>query len=207
MNYAQIAALLDKYWEGETSIAEEQQLKQYFQAGNIDPRLQAFAALFKAIAIEKALAFQGNVPMQVRSRNLTWRNWTAAASVALILTAGGWWILHKPVENQNLVVVPTPTETPVTRINTLPDTNTMKPVPGLKRKPGIHKRLKAALAHQETPLTPKERAEAEKAYAEVKAALALVSSKLNKGRTEAAKNLNHLESLDKVFKKKKETTG
>lgn len=207
MNYAHIAALLDKYWEGETSIAEEQQLKQYFQAGNIDPRLHAFAPLFKAIAIEKAIAFQGNVPMQVRSRNLAWRNWTAAASVALILTAGGWWILHKPVENQNLVVVPTPTETPVTRINTLPDTNTMKPVPGLKRKPGIHKRLKAALAHQETPLTPQERAEAEKAYAEVKAALALVSSKLNKGRTEAAKNLNHLESLDKVFKKKKETTG
>jgi nitroimidazol reductase NimA-like FMN-containing flavoprotein (pyridoxamine 5'-phosphate oxidase superfamily) len=59
------------------------------------------------------------------------------------------------------------------------------------------------MANRETPLTPQERAEAEKAYAEVKAALALVSSKLNKGRTEAAKNLNHLESLDKVFKKKK----
>jgi len=207
MNYAQIAALLDKYWEGETSIAEEQQLKQYFQAGNIDPRLQAFVPLFKAIAVEKALAFQGNVPMQVRSRNLAWRNWTAAASVALIITAGGWWILHKPVEIQNLVVVPTPIETPVTRINTLPDTNTIKSVPGLKRKPGIHKRFKAVMANRETPLTPQERAEAEKAYAEVKAALALVSSKLNKGRTEAAKNLNHLESLDKVFKKKKETTG
>ena len=37
---------------------------------------------------------------------------------------------------------------------------------------------------------------------EIKAALALVSSKIRKGRQEAAKGAIHLESVDRIFKKK-----
>jgi len=43
--------------------------------------------------------------------------------------------------------------------------------------------------------------------AEIKAALALVSSKLKKGRQEAAKGASHLDNVDKIFKKKKDSEG
>jgi hypothetical protein len=56
----------------------------------------------------------------------------------------------------------------------------------------IHKKDKA----------PELNAEEEAAMAEIKAALALVSSKIRKGRQEAAKGAVHLESVDRIFKKK-----
>ncbi len=43
--------------------------------------------------------------------------------------------------------------------------------------------------------------------AEIKAALALVSSKIGKGRREAAKGAIYLENVDKIFKKKPDTEG
>ena len=45
-------------------------------------------------------------------------------------------------------------------------------------------------------------AETAMAMAEIKAALALVSSKLDKGRSEAIKGASHLEAMDKVPKRK-----
>ncbi|HMX41506.1 MAG TPA: hypothetical protein PKD78_14315, partial [Saprospiraceae bacterium] len=50
-------------------------------------------------------------------------------------------------------------------------------------------------------------AETRKALEEVRAALALVSAKLNKGRRAATKNLQQVETLDKFFKHKKESEG
>jgi hypothetical protein len=206
MNHAQIAALLDKYWEGETSLQEEQQLKQYFRTGPIDPSLQALAPLFQTLETEKHLMLNTSVQMKAKVRVLPWRTWAAAASVALVLTAGAWWLMHKPVDNQTFVVTPPPTS--AQPLYPTPNTPQTDPVPSPQHKPGkILKRFKSLFAHQENRLTKKERIEADKAMQEVKAALALVSSKLNRGRSEASKNLNHLETIDKIFKKKKETTG
>jgi hypothetical protein len=206
MNYAQIAALLDKYWEGETSLQEEQQLKQYFRTGPIDPRLQPLAPMFQTLDAEKQVMLPTSIQMQAKVRVLPWRTWAAAASVALVLTAGGWWFMHKPIENQTFAVTPPPTS--VQPLYPTPTTPQTDPIPSPQHKPGkILKRFKGLFAHQENRLTKKERAEADKAMHEVKAALALVSSKLNRGRSEASKNLNHLETIDKIFKKKKETTG
>ena len=39
------------------------------------------------------------------------------------------------------------------------------------------------------------------AMEEIKAALALISSKIGKGRREAAKGAEHLDAVDKIFKK------
>lgn len=50
----------------------------------------------------------------------------------------------------------------------------------------------------ETDLDPETR----QAYEEVRAALALVSSKISKGKKAAARQINHVETLDKFIKKK-----
>lgn len=41
-----IEILLDKYFEAETSIAEEQQLKTYFTSGEVAPHLQQYIPVF-----------------------------------------------------------------------------------------------------------------------------------------------------------------
>jgi hypothetical protein len=46
MEQAEIRALLDKYWQAETSLEEERQLAEYFRRPEIDPGLEPFRSLF-----------------------------------------------------------------------------------------------------------------------------------------------------------------
>ena len=46
MEKATVIALLEKYWQAETTIEEEQALAAYFQGNEVDPELEAFAGLF-----------------------------------------------------------------------------------------------------------------------------------------------------------------
>lgn len=49
MNFSEIEALLNKYFEGTTSLEEEQELKAYFnqETAHIDPEFQPYQDLFK----------------------------------------------------------------------------------------------------------------------------------------------------------------
>jgi hypothetical protein len=46
MEKATVIALLEKYWQAETTIAEEQALAAYFQGPDVDPELQGYGDLF-----------------------------------------------------------------------------------------------------------------------------------------------------------------
>lgn len=46
MDSKKIAELLDRYWNCETSLEEEQQLREYFKSGNYPENLKETAALF-----------------------------------------------------------------------------------------------------------------------------------------------------------------
>jgi hypothetical protein len=46
MNYEQIEHLLNKYFEGETSLAEERQLHDFFSGDAVPPHLKVYAPLF-----------------------------------------------------------------------------------------------------------------------------------------------------------------
>jgi len=47
MDYKNINHLLEKYWEGETSLQEEETLQQYFNHNNVAPELKQFKSLFQ----------------------------------------------------------------------------------------------------------------------------------------------------------------
>jgi hypothetical protein len=55
MEQAEIRALLDKYWQAETSLEEERQLADYFRRPEIDPGLEPFRSLFEWRAEEAEL--------------------------------------------------------------------------------------------------------------------------------------------------------
>ncbi|MFN4256692.1 MAG: hypothetical protein ACK4Q5_16950 [Saprospiraceae bacterium] len=157
MNYEQITALLERYWEGETSLEEERALKAYFAQPNVDARLQKFAPLFGAIRAEQSVQMidsQKVVPMRASLGGRIFR-YSAAASIALLLAAGTWWYAHPP-------------------------------------------QPKVDVATQEDTFD-----DPEQAAAEIKAALALVSSKMRKGKKEAAKGLQKMEAVDKFIIKPK----
>lgn len=209
MNYTHINKLLDKYWDGETTLEEERLLKAYFASEAVDPRLLQFAPLFKAIKADQAVVYEKKtIVKDLGFRRFQAHQWAAAASVALLLAAGVWWSTkHNTITTDAPVAIvneaPPTTNTPIEIIIPTVQPQAITEAPKIKSKRSST--AKAQLASSR--ITISERNAAKKAYAELKAALALVSSKLSRGRKEAAKSLNQLDSIDKIFKKKKESDG
>jgi hypothetical protein len=84
--------LLDRYFAGETSLAEEQQLRTYFQSGDIDPAHRAFAPLFDYWAKAGTVTAPPARPFVTRPRlrSLRWML-SAAAAVLLLVLANAWY--------------------------------------------------------------------------------------------------------------------
>lgn len=189
MKYDEIKALLDRYWEGETSIEEERSIKTYFNAGPIDERLLPVAPLFKAINEEQT------VQMKARARQFALRprmyQYAAAAAVALLLAAG-WWI-SRPEVPQDPMVKALPVPGVPQEIKTVSPVQPEKPAFAEVKTHKIP--LFRKKSRNTTPVVDKETA---KAMAEIKAALALVSSKIEKGKRQAVKGAELLDAVEKV---------
>ncbi len=195
----QIQALLEKFWEGETTLEEERQLKGYFSSERVDASLKQYAPMFQAIRDEQAVQLNKPKVTPLRPQQYDWKGWAVAASIALLLAAGAWWLFSTPVESTIVAdkqPVEQPKESPEKSIKPeqpfVAQTETTK-----SRQVFRHKKNRIK---QEKP--PSINAEEEAAMEEIKAALALVSSKIRKGRQEAAKGAEHLEAIDKIFKRK-----
>lgn len=98
MDYNTIKALLDKYFAGESSLAEEAQLRSYFQRGEVHQDFQSYQALFGFFAQEKKQATSPDFekrfapkPPARKSKLRVLRIWSAAAAVLLLLTATWLW--------------------------------------------------------------------------------------------------------------------
>lgn len=156
-----IQQLLDKYWEGETSLQEEQTLREYFNQDTVAKEFKSFQPLFQyyETAAKEAISttdFEtkltseiGKIP-KIRTIGSSYRKtlyrWSAAAAIAL-LVATFWWT--QPIMTDG------------------------------------------------TQLTASEKVEARKAYEKTKAALLLVSSKLNHGAKVAVMNLDKVQHSSK----------
>lgn len=104
--------LLEKYWEGETSLQEERALKSYFELGPVHPDHKAYAPLFQMFKKEQAETLEADlgamIKMEVhnsvntgpaaffKTRNLYPRLRMIAAGLALLLTVG--FIVNKFVK-------------------------------------------------------------------------------------------------------------
>lgn len=198
-NFSEIQALLDRYWEAETSLDEERMLKEYFNSGQIDDRLRAFLPLFQSLKVEQQVEFKKARVVDMQPRRYAWHAWTAAASLALLLTAGLWWWTGQRDTAPAKVVQQTPSSGQIQAPPTahFPQKVIAQATPATR---SIRKQHRPA---KKTNIDP----ETEKAMEEIKAALALVSSKIGKGKQEAAKGSIYLENVDKLFKKKPGAEG
>lgn len=84
--------LLDRYFAGESSLADEARLRAYFAGDDVDPRHQSLQPLFAYwAAAAEVTAPPAKTPVRkpARTRSLRWVL-SAAAAVLLLLVANAW---------------------------------------------------------------------------------------------------------------------
>ncbi len=214
-NKPDIPDLLSRYWEGETTLEEERLLKAFFSTDPIPEQYRQEAELFRALRSEQSVQMPAGREMRIAPRpayRLSWR--AAAASVALLLGAGIWWMNRQPlapdtpvalVAPENKTAQPTATTSAVTAPEMEKEKTAQTPPPSV---PKVSGRRPPSTVHR-PPSTVNEDTyeDPEQALEEIKAALALVSNKINKGKKEIGKGLQEVEAVDILFKKKKEISG
>ena len=79
-----IENLLEKYFEAETSIAEEKELKEYFASSDVAPPLEQYKPIFGYVVQAKQEQFTATIPLKTKKRkSVVWLS--VAASIAVLL--------------------------------------------------------------------------------------------------------------------------
>jgi hypothetical protein len=81
-----VEQLLENYFEGTTTIAEEKQLKAYFSSNDVAPHLVKYQALFVYFETQKEIHFEQKLPLQPRKQRTV--KWIGIAASFVVLF--GW---------------------------------------------------------------------------------------------------------------------
>lgn len=100
MELAQIEQLLHKYLEGNTSIAEERELKGYFSSNNVALHLQPYQSMFGYFKKQEEIQFTKTLPLQPRKRNVV--KWTGVAASFVVLFGTALFYINSNGTNENL---------------------------------------------------------------------------------------------------------
>jgi hypothetical protein len=92
MDTVTIKALLEKYWQAETTVEEERLLAAYFKGPDLDPDLQPYADLFAYFEEESRVSPGPDLEARILQaitpvRHFRWGMMAAAATV-LVIVAG-----------------------------------------------------------------------------------------------------------------------
>jgi hypothetical protein len=99
MEFSKIEILLEKYFEGETSIAEEIELKNYFSSPNVAPHLVQYQPLFGYFSIAKEQKYTQQIPLLSIKHKVAWLS--IAASVVIMLGIGSYLYFNANVAMEN----------------------------------------------------------------------------------------------------------
>ncbi len=88
-----IEQLLEKYFEAETSMAEEKELKDYFASPNVAQHLEQYQPIFGYAVQAKQEQFNAVIPLKTSKRkSVVWVS--VAASAAILLGVGLFTYTH-----------------------------------------------------------------------------------------------------------------
>ena len=100
-----IQELLDRYFDGTTTLEEEAALKAYFQGELVAPEHKVYASWFSMIAEEQQVSvpndFKVVLPPADKKRKpvLRMAYWAWSAAAMLVLCLGLWWLWPKMTES------------------------------------------------------------------------------------------------------------
>jgi hypothetical protein len=86
MELNKIEILLEKYFQGETSIAEENELRNYFSSPDVAQHLEQYKPMFGYFSLPKEQMLKQEIPQQAKKRYVVWLS--IAASVVVLLGIG-----------------------------------------------------------------------------------------------------------------------
>ena len=78
-----IEKLIEKYDNGETSLKEEQRLKEYFAQDNVAPHLESYRVMFQYFKTTKQELYTKDVPLKPRKNSVY--QWISVAAVAVLM--------------------------------------------------------------------------------------------------------------------------
>lgn len=108
MDYKTIKEILDRYWEGETSLKEEQLLKTYFNSNKVAKELESFRPLFVYYKEQKSKTTTQSFE-ELKNKPIVYRlipTWlTVAATVLVLLTAGLFYHLNQNASTPSVLAV------------------------------------------------------------------------------------------------------
>ncbi|MCC9061499.1 hypothetical protein [Flavobacterium piscisymbiosum] len=93
MEFNKIENILEKYFQGETSIAEENQLKEYFSSSNVAQHLEQYKPMFGYFSQVKEQKSTQDIPLKTKKRNVAWLS--IAASVVVLLGVGTYFYVSE----------------------------------------------------------------------------------------------------------------
>ena len=82
-----IEILLEKYDNGETTLKEEQKLKEYFSQDEVAPHLKAYKPLFMYFAKTQQEQFTKEMPLQQPKKTVGLYRWLSVAAVLVLMVA------------------------------------------------------------------------------------------------------------------------
>jgi hypothetical protein len=93
MEFNKIEDLLEKYFQGETSIVEEKELKDYFSSPNVAQHLKQYKPIFGYFSQVKEQKSTQDIPLKTKKRNVAWLS--IAASVVVLLGVGTYFYVSE----------------------------------------------------------------------------------------------------------------
>jgi hypothetical protein len=96
MNSEQIKILIEKYFEGETSLEEEAELSAYFNSDRVGEELKTYQPLFAFFKIEKQIVLPEKV-QKAKVVSFDFRKVLKISRIAaiLVLAVGSFWWFNK----------------------------------------------------------------------------------------------------------------
>lgn len=102
MELDRIKIQIEKYFRSETSIAEENELRDYFSSSDVAPSLEQYRPIFGYFDLEKEPKFDQEILLKSRNRNWLWLSVMASVVVLLGIGAFGYFNYYNPEQDQNL---------------------------------------------------------------------------------------------------------
>ena len=100
MELQRIEILLDKYFDAETSTAEERELKQYFSSADVAPHLEQYRPMFGYFAEAGTQQFDKAIPLKPAKRKLSVAWISVAASVVLMFGMFTYMNMEQPSQEE-----------------------------------------------------------------------------------------------------------
>ncbi|MBO0589812.1 hypothetical protein I2486_00175 [Cellulophaga sp. E16_2] len=100
MELDNINNILEKYFDAETTIAEEKALKEYFVNGAVKPEHEKYVPIFAHLTKAKEEKFTKQIPLKKKKTNTKWFSAAAVAMLLFGLYLGNNYLQQKRIEKE-----------------------------------------------------------------------------------------------------------